>query len=146
MESPSVRDLVGSLIGDCIPNPNDKLNIAIMLAKDSGILRLEKTFYRDSTRDKLTKDFIHTHMDYLKESLTNELIYHNPINDQFNIICKNFIHHICIFNLKFNTALISLFHISSRGKANCFFLKNVSRTNLSNALRYYTFNKPIIIL
>ena len=37
LESPSVRELVGSHIGDYISNPNDKLNIRIMLAKDSAI-------------------------------------------------------------------------------------------------------------
>ena len=45
-----------------------------MLAEDSGILRLEITFYRHSTREKLTKDFIHTHMKYLKDLLPKELI------------------------------------------------------------------------
>ena len=146
LESPSVKDLVGSHIGDYISNPNDKLKKAIILAKDSGILRHEITFYRHSTREKLTKNFIHTHMNYLKELLPNELIYHNSINNQFNLVCDNIVHNICIYNSKFNTALISLFQNSLTGKANGFFLKNVNTTNLSNALRYYTSNKPIIIL
>ena len=50
LESPSVRDLVGSHLGDYISNPKDKLKEAIMLAKDTGILRLEITFYRHSTK------------------------------------------------------------------------------------------------
>ena len=64
LESPSVKDLVGSHIGDYISNPNEKLKKAIMLAKDTGIIRLEKTFYRHSTKEKLTKEFILTHMNY----------------------------------------------------------------------------------
>ena len=88
LESPSVRDLVGSHLGDYISNPNDKLKEAIMLAKDTGILRLEITFYRHSTKEKLTKNFIHTHMNYLKELLPSELIYHNSINNQFNLVWK----------------------------------------------------------
>ena len=146
MESPSVRDLVGSHIGDYISNPSDKMKKAIMLAKDTGILRLEITFYRHSTDEKLTKDFINTHMKYLKELLPNELIYHNPINSQFNLVCNNIVHNICIYNSKFNTALISLFQNSLTGKSNGFFLKSVNTTNLTNALRYYTSNKPIIVL
>ena len=146
LESPSVKDLVGSHIGDYISNPNDNLKKAIMLAKDTGLLRLEITFYRHSTKEKLTKNFIHTHMNYLKELPPNELIYHNPINNQFNLVCNNIVHNICIYNSQFNTALISLFHNSLTGKANGFFLKNVNTTNLSNALRYYTSNKPIILL
>ena len=59
-----------------------------MLAKDSGLLGLQITFYRHSTKEKLTEDFIHTHMNCLKELFTNELIYHNPINNQFNLVCN----------------------------------------------------------
>ena len=136
LESPSVKDLVGSHIGDYISNPNNNLKKAIVDAKDTGILRLEITFYRHSTKEKLTKNFIHTHMNYLKELLPNELIYHNPINNQFNLVCNNIVHNICIYNSQFNTALISLFHNSLTRKANGFFLKNVNTTNLSNALRY----------
>ena len=85
-------------------------------------------------------------MNYLKELLPSELIYHNSINNQFNIVCNNIVHYICIYNSKFNTALISLFQNSLTGKSNGFFLRNVSTTNLSNALRHYTFKKPNIVL
>ena len=146
LESPSVRDLIGSHIGDYISNPSDKMKKAIMLAKDTGILRLEITFCRHSTNDKLTKEFILTHMIYLKDLLPNELIYHNSINNQFNLVCNNIVHTYCICNSKFYTALITLFQNSLTGKSNGFFLKKVNTTNLSNALRYYTSNKPIIVL
>ena len=72
LESPSVKDLVGSHIGDYISNPNDNLKNAIIRAKDTGILRLEITFYRHNTRGILTKDFIYTHMNYLKELIPSE--------------------------------------------------------------------------
>ena len=75
LESPSVNDLVGSHIGDYISNPNDILKKAIMLGKDTGILRLEIVFYRHSTREKITKSFIHTHINYLKELLPSEIKY-----------------------------------------------------------------------
>ena len=146
LESPSVRDLVGSHLGDYISNPNDKLKKTIMLAKDTGILRLEITFYRHAINEKLTKEFILDHMNYLKELLPSELIYHNPINNQFNLVCSNIIHNICIYNPQFNTALITLFQNSLTGKSNGFFLKNVNTTNLSNAFRYYTSNKPTFVL
>ena len=123
LESPSVKDLVGSHIGDYISNPNDKLKKAIMLAKDTGILRLEITFYRHSSKEKVTKEFILTHMNCLKYLLPIELIYHNPINNQFNLVCNSILHNICIYNSKFNTALISLFQNSLTGKSNGFFVK-----------------------
>ena len=146
LESPSVRDLVGSHLGQYVSNPNDNLKKANMLAKDTGILGLEITFYRHSTNAKLTKEFILTHMDYLKELLPSELFYNNPNNIQFNLVCNNIVHNICIYNSQFNIALISLFQNSLTGKSNGFFLKNVTTTNLSNALRCYTSNKPIIVL
>ena len=111
LESPSVKDSVGSHIGDYISNPNDKLKKAIMLAKYTGILRLEITFYRHATNEILTKEFILDHMNYLKELLPSELIYHNSINNQFNLVCNNIKHNICIYNSKSNIALISLFKI-----------------------------------
>ena len=126
LESISVRDLVGSHLGDYISNPNDKLKKAIMLAKDTGILRLEITIYRHATNEKLTKEFILDHMNYLKELLPSELIYQNPINNQFNLVCNNIIHNICKYNPQFNTALINLFQTSLTGKSNGFFLKNVN--------------------
>ena len=104
-------DLVGSHTGDYISNPNDRIKNPIMLAKDSGILGLEITFYIHSTRENLTRDFIHTHMNYLKELLPNELMYHNTINNQFNLVCTNVIHKTSIYNLKFKTAITSLFII-----------------------------------
>ena len=67
-----------------------------MLAKDRGVLGLEITFCRHSTRNNLTNDFIHCHMIHLKELLPNEIKYHNPINNQFNLVCNNVIHFICI--------------------------------------------------
>ena len=146
MESPSVRDLVGSHIGDYISNPNDKLKQAIMLARDTGILRLEITFYRHSTKENVTKNFIHTQMNYLKELLPSELNYHNSLNNHFNLVCNNILHNICIYNSNYNTAPIGLFQNSITGKSNGFFLKNVNTTNLSNALRYYTSSKPIFVL
>ena len=85
-------------------------------------------------------------MNYLKELLPSELIYHNSINNQFNLVCNIIVHNICIYISKFNTALISLFQNSLTGKSNGFFLRNVSTTNLSTALRYYTSNKLIFVL
>ena len=67
LESPPVRDLVGSQLGHHISNPNDELKKANLLAKDTGILRLPITFYRHATEEKSTKEFILNHMNYLKE-------------------------------------------------------------------------------
>ena len=67
LESPSVRDLVGRHIGDYISNPNNNLKSAISGAKETGLLRLEITFYRHTTNKLLSKDFILKYMKYLTE-------------------------------------------------------------------------------
>ena len=84
-------------------------------------------FYRHSTKEKLNKEFILTHMNYLKDLLPIELIYHNPIKNQFNLVCNSIVHNICIKNSNFNTALISLFQNSLTGKSNGFFLRNAKQ-------------------
>ena len=73
VETPCVRELFGSHIGDYLSNPNDKLKKAITLAEVSGIIKHEKTIYRHNTREKLTEGFFRTHMNYLKELLPNEI-------------------------------------------------------------------------
>ena len=85
LESPSVKDLVGFHISDYISNPINSLMKAVVDAKASGILRLEITFYRHSTKKSNQKFFL-THMYYLKELLPNELVYHNSINNQLNLV------------------------------------------------------------
>ena len=88
-ESPSDRDLVGSHIGVYISNPNNSIENAIILAKDTDQIKLEVTFYRHSTNEPITKDYILKYMNYLEELLPNELINHNLINNQFNLVCNN---------------------------------------------------------
>ena len=85
-------------------------------------------------------------MNYLKQLLPNELIYHNPINNQFNLVCDIIVKNIGIYNSKFKTALIRFFQKSLIGKANGLILKIVKITKLSNAIRQYTSNKPNITL
>ena len=85
-------------------------------------------------------------MNYLKELLPNELIYHNSNNNQFKLVCDNIVQDNCIYNSNFNTAILNLFQNSLTGKSNGFFLKNVNTINLPNALGYCTSNKPITTL
>ena len=84
-------------------------------------------------------------MNYLKELLPKELIYHNSINIQFSLVCNNVVYNICIYNSSFNAAPKGLFHTSLTGKAIDFVLKIVNTTKLSSDLRYFISNKPIII-
>ena len=123
LESASVRDLVGSHFGDFISNPKNNLKNAILRAQETSVLGLEINFYRHTTNEPLTKDLNLKDMNYLKELIPNQLIYHNSFKNQFTLVCKNVVHNICIFDIFFDTALVSLFQKSLTGKANVFCLK-----------------------
>ena len=134
MESPPVKGIVVSHIVGYISNPNTNEKKVIMKAKDNGNLSLEITFYRHTTDNILTKDFINIHMTNIKQLLPRELKYQNSINKQFDLVCNNIAHNVCIFISTSETTFLSLFYRSFTGKANCFFISNGNTTNRSNAL------------
>ena len=114
-ESPFVRDLVWCHIGVSISNPKNTLNNAIIEAKDTGLLRLEITFYRHTRNEPLTRNFILKYMNYLKEKHPDESIYYNSINNQSNLVCNNTVFKKCICNTKLDVAPISLIQILLTG-------------------------------
>ena len=158
MESPSVRSKIGSHINDWCNNPELILNRAINNSLDTGILRLEITFYRYDTNNILTEDFITKQMDWLQNLLTckngitssagkpKEIIYYNSIQNQFNNLCNNILYNVCILDVDNNLAFVSLYQNSLTGKTNGFYVKEANSIKLSNVLRYYTHNKPIILI
>ena len=150
MESPSVRNRVGSHINDWCNNPELELNRAINNSLETGILRLEITFYRYDTDKPLTKEFVTEQMDYLENLVSGErnpeVIYYNSIENQFNNLCDNILYNICLLDIDSKMAFVSLYHNSLTGKTNGFYIKDATSTKLSNALRYYTSKKPIIVV
>lgn len=150
MESPSVRNKVGCHINDWCNNPELVLNRAINNSLDTGILRLEITFYRYDTDNILTEEFIKGEMDWLQQLVTSKngdnVIYYNSIQNQFNNLCNNILYNVCILDVDNNLAFVSLYQNSLTGKTNGFYVKEANSIKLSNALRYYTHNKPIILI
>ena len=80
IESPSVRGKIGSHIAHWLYNPDEQLRNSINDSLDTGLLRLEITFYINNNLD--TEEYIHSHLNYLTELFPPELIYYNPINTQ----------------------------------------------------------------
>lgn len=78
--------------------------------------------------------------------MSPELIYYNPIQSQFNLLCDNILYNICIIDVDQDLAFISLYHNKLTGKVNGFYLEKIYVTKLSNALRWYYSNKPIIVI
>ena len=85
-------------------------------------------------------------MKYSKELLPTQLIHHNDICNQNDFVRIIFAHNLINWNTEFETPLLCLFHNALTGKANAFILKNINSSDLSNALRQYTPNKPIFLL
>ncbi|KAK8836650.1 hypothetical protein M9Y10_037586 [Tritrichomonas musculus] len=148
MESPSVRNKIGSHINDWINNPEPILRDSIEKSLETGLLRLEFTcyVYSEEVVNKLTKEDVIEEMEYLHNLMSPELIYYNPIQNQFNLLCDNILYNICIIDVDQDLAFISLYHNKLTGKVNGFYLEKINVTKLSNALRWYCSNKPIIVI
>ncbi len=150
MESPSVRTKIGSHIGDWCNNPESILRDAINKSLDTGLLRLELTIYTYNSTELLTEKYITSRMKYLENLMNTEaetsVIYYNPISTQFNLLCECVLYNVCIFDVETRLAFVVLYQNTLTGKANGFYIKDCTTGKLSNALKYYCSNKPIIVI
>ena len=78
---------------------------------------LEVKFYRHTTEEPLTKEFILNQMIYPKDILPNELKYNNSFNHHLNLVCKKNKDNNCVFKTQFGTALVTLLLIWLTEKA-----------------------------
>lgn len=144
LESPSVRGKVGNHYADWIDNPEDILKESISKATDTGLLRLEITFYIEN--QAITADYIEEHLNYLSNLLPKDLLYYNSIASQWQIYQTAIKYNLCIVDLDNNIAFLCYSVNSITGKANGFYIKNLSTNKLSNIIKLYSFNVPIVVL
>ena len=95
-------------------NPKNSLKNAIIRAKYTALLRLEITFYKHALEEPVFNDFNNKHMNYLKELPPNDLLYHNSINNHFNLVCNITVQNNFISNTNFDTAPVSLSYFVDR--------------------------------
>jgi hypothetical protein len=76
MESPGVRSTIGNHFMDWCNTPEKELKKAIKESLDSGLLRLEITFYRLNTTQLLTQKFVEERVNFLTECFPPELLYY----------------------------------------------------------------------
>jgi hypothetical protein len=146
-ESPSVRGTVGNYLANWCNNPEKELAFPIPKSLNTGLLRLEITFYRQDLNDiPLTRDFIEESTDYLKSCIPPNLLYYNPIQTQWDVLLDKFHNNICLVDLDKKFGLLSLYINKLTGKTNSFYIKDVSSNKLSNFLKLYTFNVPIVVV
>lgn len=136
IESPSVRSKIGSHVNDWVNNSEPILKKAIENSLDTGLLRIEFRIYLyKNQQDVLERKIIYDNMFYLENLMQTNLIYYNPIEKQFNLLCECILYNVCVVDVDKDLALISLYHNKLTGKVNGFFVENINSTKLSNALR-----------
>jgi hypothetical protein len=109
MESPSVRRRIGSHVAHWCNNPESELKVAIPKSLDTGLLRLEITFYRRDGRRYLDEEFVEEQMDFLEQQIPPNLLYFNPISTQYALLLEHVQSNVCIVDTDKSTALFSLY-------------------------------------
>jgi hypothetical protein len=146
MESPSVRGKVGSHVADWCNNPEKELYHAIPKSLDTGLLRLETTFYRYNTGKRLDLGFVEEQMDFLESLIPKHLLFHNPIAKQYELLLEHVNSNTYIIDTDKKIALFSLYLNHETGKTNGFYVKDTDSNKLSNILKYYSFDVPISVI
>ncbi|KAK8886408.1 hypothetical protein M9Y10_041871 [Tritrichomonas musculus] len=144
IESPSVRGKVGNHYSDWIDNPEQILRESISKCVETGLLRLEITFYIQNCA--VTQDYINKHLDYLTNLLPPNLLYYNSIPNQWKLIQSAIKYNLLILDLDNNLGLYSYSINKCTKKINGFFIKDISTNKISNLIKLYSFNTPIIVL
>ena len=144
IESPSVRGKIGSHIADWLYNPDEQLRNSINSSLDTGLLRLEITFYIDNKA--VSKEYIHNHLNYLTELLPPELIYYNSINNQWKAVLNKLKYNLLIIDTDNEIALFSYFINEITGKVNGFYLYNITENYINNILKLFSYNLPLLVV
>ena len=137
MESAGVRETVGNHMLDWISNPEQVLKESISKCLDTGLLRLEITFYMEGIQ-VMEERYIEKHMDWLQKLIPPSLIYHQPISKQWELYASTITSNLCLVDVDNNKALFSYAINSLTGKVNGFYLSNTNSNKLSNLLKQYT--------
>jgi hypothetical protein len=147
VESPSVRRAVGNHFANWCNNPETELREAIPKSLDTGLLRLEITFYRYDTSSGLSREYREEQMEYLASLVPPELLFHNPISSQWKLLLEKVHYNLMLVDLTNKLALTCLYLNRETGKTNGFYQqKDISENTLSNIAKLYTFDLPIVVL
>lgn len=145
MESPSVRSSVGAHINNWVNNPELYLKQAIDKAINTGLLRMEVTFYINPN-STLNREQIYKEMEFLNNLIPPEQIYYNSITAQFNLLCEKALYNVAIYDVNMQTAFVARYQNKIIDKVNGFYVKDANSIKFSNALRHYCSNKPIALV
>ena len=143
-ESPSVRNNVGNHFANWIECPERILRESINKSIDTGLLRLEITFYVNNRPIKL--DYIQQHIDYLERLLPPKLVYYNPIKTQWNLLLSNVHYNMLVYDTDNSIALLSYYINKDTSKIAGFYIPNATEDKIQQIAKLYTFNLPVVVL
>ena len=143
VESPSVRNAVGNHYANWINCPEHILRDTIPKATETGLLRLETTFYIRDTA--LTEQYIQQRMQYLEQLLPPHLIYYNPIQTQWNLLLSCVLYNMLVIDMDNNTALYSYYCNKTTNKITGFYI-DTNKYDVNKILQLHSFNLPIVVL
>ena len=144
MESPSVRGKIGHHIKDWVNNPETVLQEAISSCLDTGLLRLEITFYRTPEQQTITDKEINGEMETLRSVLVPEQLYYNSISNQWNLLCDMVNSNLVILDTENNIAFILIYQNRLTSKINGFYVEDMQK--LDDIIRDFTWNVPITVI
>lgn len=143
MESPSVRSVVGNHFANWIRCPELVLRDSIHKSTATGLLRLETTFYVDNA--VITQQYIEGRLQYLAELLPPHLIYHNPIQTQWNLLLSQVQYNMLVIDTDNHTGLYSYYCNKTTNKITGFYI-DTDKHDTNRILQLHSFNLPIVVL
>ena len=144
LESPSVRGKVGHHIKDWVNNPEIVLQEAIPKCLETGLLRLEITFYRTLEHQTITEEEIHKEMQTLRSVLVPEQLHYNSISNQWNLLCDNVNANLVLVDTETNIAFIIIYQNRLTSKINGFYVEDIQK--LDDIIKDFTWNVPITVI
>ena len=140
-ESPSVRNAVGNHFAHWIHCPERILRENISKTTDTGLLRIELTFYVENK--PISMDFVQQHISYLANLLPPNLVYHNPIQTQWNLLLSNIHYNTLVIDKDAKRCLFS-YYVNRLTRKITGFYTDIGNKDL--VLKLYSFNLPIRVV
>ena len=144
MESPSVREKIGNHISDWCNNPQKILNNSIKQSLETGLLRLEITYY--FSEKVPTENYFKHNFNFLESIIPENQIYYNPISAQWRLLLDKVGCNILLWDTTNNCAFLGYYYNKLTSKVNGCFISNPTTNSISNVIKLYTFNTPIAFI
>lgn len=94
----------------------------------------------------ITEEYINEYFDYLVSLLPPKFVYYDSISKQWILLLAAIKYNLCVVDVDNSLVLFSYSINKLTNKIGSFFVKNTTINMLSNILKLYSFNCPIVLL